>query len=58
MQLVEGMFTRMVADLLPNKRLLLSPWPRLTYKEAMQRFGKDNPDLRYRHGVELPLRPG
>ncbi len=51
MQLIEGMFTRMVADLLPQKRLLLSPWPRITYKESMERFGKDNPDLRY--GMEL-----
>ncbi len=51
MQLVEGMFTSMVAEVVPHKHLLQSPWPRLTYQDAMRRFGKDNPDIRF--GLEL-----
>ena len=51
MDLIEGLYTALVAEVTPDKKILKTPWPKLTYQEALDRFGKDNPDIRF--GMEL-----
>ncbi len=49
MEINEGLFKRLFKDVLNQD--LETPFPRMTYKDAMEKYGSDKPDIRF--GMEI-----
>ncbi len=47
MSLTEALFIGLVQTVTPHFKVMRQPFPRLTYAQSMERFGTDQPDMRF-----------
>jgi aspartyl-tRNA synthetase len=46
LKLIENLYSALVKSIFPEKRIQKTPFPRISYKEAMEKYNTDKPDLR------------
>jgi len=46
MSLMEEIYIRIVKEIFPEKHIMQIPFPRMTFKESMEKYNTDKPDMR------------
>jgi len=46
LQLIENLYTALIRKIFPEKKIQKTPFPRMSYKKAMEKYNTDKPDLR------------
>ena len=46
LKLTEDLFTKIIKEIFPEKKMQQTPWARISHAQAMKKYASDKPDLR------------